>query len=143
VRGRSGGGCFRFSNGWFRNFLQRNRISLRLTRKAQRLPEEYRLLILNWICFNRRNSQTKPEPFLDLIQSPNPYGKFLLSNVSNLDKTPLPFEYLSGRTYNTTGVNTIWVKETRSGWDKRQTTLIFCIFADGINRIAPIVTSTG
>ena len=139
---------FPFSNGWFQNFLQRYRISLRFTtRKAQRVPEEYRLLILNWIRFNRRNSQpaTGPNPFLDLILSPNPYGKFLLSNICNLDETPLPFEYLSGRTYNPCGSRTVWVKETRSGWDKRQATLILCIFADGIDRIAPMIIfhSTG
>jgi len=48
-----GRGVFGFSNRWFRNFLQRYKISLRLiTRKAQKVPEEYRSLIIAWIRFN-------------------------------------------------------------------------------------------
>ena len=49
---------FRFSNGWFRGFLKRHRISLRsITKKAQKVPEDYELLVVNWLRFNWRNSQ--------------------------------------------------------------------------------------
>ena len=37
----------------------------------------------------------------------------------------------------------MWVKETRSGWDKRQASLLLCIFADGIDRIAPVIIFHG
>ena len=99
---------FNFSNGWFHNFLQCYHISLCFaTSKAQKVPEMYRL-ILTWICFNRRNSQPILNLFLDLIlSSPNSYGKFYLSNIANRNETPLPMEYLSGRTYNSTGAKTV------------------------------------
>lgn len=139
---------FRFSNGWFRGFLGRFRISLRcITKKAQHVPEDYRRIVVNWLQFNRRNSQP-------LVSSPNPsnwletvlcraVGRYDLCNICNLDETPLPFEYLSGRTYNPVGAKTIWVKESKSGWDKRQASLVLCIFADGVNRIPPMVLFHG
>jgi len=108
------------------------------------VPEEYRLLILTWIRFNRRNSNPIPTSFLDLIlSSANLYGKFHLSNRANLDKPPLPCEYLTGRRYNSTGTKTVWVKETRSSWNKHQATLILCILADGFDRILPVLIFHG
>lgn len=57
---------FRFSNGWFRGFLERFRISLRcITKKAQRMPEDYRQLVINWLQFNRRNCQ--PSNWLETV----------------------------------------------------------------------------
>ena len=64
-------------------------------------------------------------------------GCFQLSNILNLDETPIPFEYLEGRTYDIKGSKTIAGKTDGSGWDKRQATLILYIFADGIPRIKP------
>lgn len=134
---------FRFSNGWFRRFLSRYRISLRcITKKAQSVPDDYRKLITNWLQFNRRNSQHRPFCWLETVLS-RAVGRYDLSNICNLDETPLPFEYLSGRTYNPIGSKTIWVRETRSGWDKRQASLVLCIFADGINRIPPMIIFHG
>lgn len=144
---------FRFSNGWFQGFMSRYRISLRcITKKAQSVPEDYRKLIVNWLRFNRRNSQ----PLVNLLHTTNPnpsnwletvlcraVGRYDLSNICNLDETPLPFEYLSGRTYNSVGMKTVWVKETRSGWDKRQASLVLCVFADGVNRIPPMIIFHG
>jgi hypothetical protein len=49
-------GKFCFSNGWFSRFLARNEITMRvLTNKAQEAPEEYFEVIINFLCFNRRN----------------------------------------------------------------------------------------
>jgi len=79
--------------------------------QARIFADVYRL-ILTWICFNRRNSQPILNPFLDLIlSSPNSYGKFHLSNIANRNETALPMEYLSGRTYNSTGAKTVGLKE--------------------------------
>lgn len=66
-------------------------------------------------------------------------GRYDLSNICNLDETPFPFEYLSGQTYNSIGAKTIWIKETKSGWDRRKASLVLCVFADGINRIPPMI----
>jgi hypothetical protein len=54
-----------------------------------------------------------------------------------MDETPIPFEYSEGKTYNKRGEKTVTVHIARSGWDKRQVTLILYIFADGIPRIKP------
>lgn len=76
--------------------------------------------------------------------SPTPsIGRFLLSNICNLDETPIPFEYLDGATYGPSGLKTVWVKSTRSGWDKRQASLVLCVFADGVPRIPPMVIFHG
>jgi hypothetical protein len=138
---------FRFSNGWFRAFLQRYRISLRFsTNTSQKTPEEYQKLIICWLRFNRRNSQIRP--FIDDVRiTPNlpfpPVGRFLQSNIFNIDEIPLCFEYLDGRTYAPKGSKTVRIRETRSGWDKRQATLLLCIFADGIPRIPPLILFAG
>lgn len=134
---------FRFSNGWFEKFLRRFRISLRcITKKAQKIPQDYYSLVINWLQFNRRNSQPRPNYWMETVLS-RAIGRYHLSNICNLDETPLPFEYLSGRTYDKIGSNTIWVKETRSGWDKRQASLVLCVFADGVNRISPLIIFHG
>lgn len=54
-----------------------------------------------------------------------------------MDQTPLAFEFLDQRTYDFKGAETVWIKETRSGWDKRQATLQLCVFADGVKRCKP------
>lgn len=134
---------FRFSNGWFEAFLGRYRISLRcITKKAQKVPEDYRRLIVSWLQFNRRNSQLLGGSWMETVLN-RELGRFQLSNICNLDETPLPFEYLSGKTYNPVGDRTVWVKETRNGWDKRQASLVLCIFADGVNRIPPMIIFHG
>lgn len=127
---------FVFSHAWFTNFQKRWSISSRaITRKASKLPEEYQQLILEWLRFNRRNSQ--PRNSLERHRIISDIGRFRYSNILNLDETPIPFEYLDGRTFDITGNKTISVKTQQSGWDKRQATLILYIFADGIPRIKP------
>jgi hypothetical protein len=120
---------FRFTYGWFRAMLQRYRISLRFsTNTAQKTPEEYEKLIVCWLRFNRRNSQLRPRIDDYLLEIPPnlpypPVGRFLQSNIFNIDEIPLCFEYLDGRTYAPKGCKTVRIRETRSGWDKRQATL--------------------
>jgi hypothetical protein len=55
----------------------------------------------------------------------------------NFDETPIPFEYIDKKTYNMKGAKTVTAKTDRSGWDKRQATLVLYIFANGIPRIRP------
>jgi len=131
-------GQFRFSRGWFTRFLTRWGISLRaMTNKAQQIPENSRRLIINWLQFNRRNSQLRLGDYSYDI------GRYALSHIVNMDQTPLPFEYLSGKTYALKGDKTIWAKSLRSGWDKRQATLVLTVFADGIGRVKPLIIFKG
>jgi len=66
-----------------------------------------------------------------------------LSEISNMDQTPLAFDFLSARTYNEKGAKTVWLKESRSGWDKRQCTLQVCVSADGVPRCQPLLIFHG
>ena len=127
---------FVFTAEWFNGFLRRWNISCQaLTKKTSKVPEEYRPLVINWLRFNRRNSQ--PRNSLEQASLISDIGCYRLSNILNLDETPIPFEYLDGKTYDIKGSRTIGGKTDRSGWDKRQATLILYIFADGISQIKP------
>ena len=60
-----------------------------------------------------------------------------------MDQTPLAFDFLSIKTYNEKGGSTMWLKESRSGWDKRQCTLQVCVSADGVPRCQPLLIFHG
>ena len=62
---------------------------------------------------------------------------FPLRRITNMDQAPLPFEYLCGKTYVCKGDMIVWAKSIRSGWDKRQATLVLTVFADGIPYVKP------
>jgi len=128
---------FQFSNRWFRGFLSWHRITLRaITNKASQLPSDYLSAIIEWMRYNRRNSQLRSENEFTENDVEVEVGRYRLSNICNMDQTPLPFEYLSGHTYDQQGDKTIWVQGSRqSGWDKRQATIQLTIFADGIPRV--------
>lgn len=126
---------FVFSNGWFGGFTRRCGIARRMvTKQASKLPEEYIDVTNSFLRFIRRNSQPHGPASLREVLKPN---RFDLSAILNLDETPIPFEYLDGHTYDFRGARTVSGKSDRSGWDKRQATLILYIYADGIQRIKP------
>jgi hypothetical protein len=50
-------------------------------------------------------------------------GRFKLSEIGNMDQTPLAFEFLNSKTYDCKGKKTIWLKQQRSGWERCQCTL--------------------
>ena len=70
-------------------------------------------------------------------------GRIKLSEICNMDQSPLPFEYLKGRTYAKKGDRTIRIKEGKSGHDKRQCTLQIAVFADGVPRCKPLLMFKG
>ena len=118
-----------FSNGWFTAFLKRKHLSLRQpTKRAQVVPGDYKDKITSWLQFNRR-AHAK--------------FNFELSEIANMDQTPISFEFLDNRTYDTTGVRTVFVKQTGSGWDRRQATLQILVHADGIQRCKPLLIFHG
>ena len=60
-----------------------------------------------------------------------------------MDQTPLSFEFLNNKTYNTIGARTVFLKQTGSGWDRRQATLQILVHADGIQRCKPLLIFHG
>lgn len=109
-------GLFVFSQGWFNGFLSRHQIVLRfITNTVQSLPSDYKEQILIWLRFNQRNRVLTPL----FTSQPSPHSLHLLCNdneggipehrICNVDETPLPWEYLIGRTYNLQGAKTVWL----------------------------------
>jgi hypothetical protein len=70
-------------------------------------------------------------------------GRYKLSEIANMDQTPLAFEFQKGRTYADKGSRTVTLRTARSGWDKRQATLQVIVFADGVNRCKPLLIFKG
>jgi len=93
--------------------------------------------LANFARFNRRNSQIQDGDI------PATIGRYRLRNICNMDQTPLPFEFLSGQTYNTKGEKTVWIKGATSGWDKRHATLQLTVFANGGNYVKPLIFYRG
>ena len=50
-------------------------------------------------------------------------GRIKLSEICNMDQSPLLFEYLKGRMYAKKGDKTVRIQEGKSGHDRRQCTL--------------------
>jgi hypothetical protein len=63
--------------------------------------------------------------------------------ILNVDETPLPFEFLSGYTYNWKGVTTVAGKSDRSGWNKRQATIVLHIMANSDTPFKPVLIFHG
>ena len=60
-----------------------------------------------------------------------------------MDQTQLPFKYLTSKTYSHRGDKTIWTKSDKSGWDKCQATLALTVFANGLDRVKPLIIFRG
>jgi hypothetical protein len=90
-----------FLAGWFHGFLKRKHLSLRAsTKRAQVVLADYKDKITSWLQFNRRAQDR---------------FNFELSEIANIDQTPIAFKFLDGRTYDTIGARTVFVKQTGSG----------------------------
>ena len=70
-------------------------------------------------------------------------GRFKLSQIANMDQTPLPFSFTNGDTYADTGDKTVWIRRGASGMDKRQCSVQVTLFADGKARVKPLVIFKG
>uniref|UniRef100_A0A0B7KKN3 SAP domain-containing protein n=1 Tax=Bionectria ochroleuca TaxID=29856 RepID=A0A0B7KKN3_BIOOC len=135
---------FTFSNGWWTNFKLRNNLSRRrVTRRATKTPEEAVPIVNNFLRFIRRISNQRSTALDRILVTMSPTRRFRRGCIVNIDETPIPFEYLDGYTYEVKGTKTIQGKSDRSGWNKRQATLILYIFADGIQRLKPKVIFHG
>ncbi|RPA98979.1 hypothetical protein L873DRAFT_1910352, partial [Choiromyces venosus 120613-1] len=146
-------GLFVFSQGWFHRFLSRHHVVLRfVTNTAQSLPDSYKEDILSWLRFNRRNRILTPLISSLLQASPSPLSLHYICNdnqvgipehrICNVDETPLPWEFLAGRTYDIQEARTIWSRSTQSGSEKRQCRLFLCIFTDGVPRVPLVLIFT-
>lgn len=132
-------GMFLFSNGWWAGFRNRHNISRRrITKQATKRPEQYVEIVNLFLRFIRRVSNFgRSHNINKLCHMADHLRRFALECILNIDETPVPFEFLDGSTYDIRGQKTIAAKSDRSGWNKRQATLILYIFADGVQRLKP------
>jgi len=70
-------------------------------------------------------------------------GRIKLSEICNMDQSPLPFEFLKGRTYAKKGEKTIRLKGGKSRHNKHIYTLQIAVFADGIPCCKPLLMFKG
>ena len=77
------------------------------TNIASKFPEDYHLSIIEWLRFNQRKLR------LYLVDTIHAVGQLPL--MVNMDQTPLPFGYLSGRACTLGGDKTVWAKAIKSG----------------------------
>jgi hypothetical protein len=85
----------------------------------------------------------EPDESLARGRGPNSLRRFPLDLIINLDETPLPFEFLSGYSYDFKGARIIAGKSDRNGWNKRQAIIIFYIMADGSTPFKPVIIFYG
>ena len=128
---------FKFSEGWFTRFKTRFKISLRRpTNKAQQPPDEKEVAVHD---FHQKIRKIQSGGIGDGPKE----ERFTLSQIANMDQTLLPFSFTDGPTYDTTNASTVWVRGAGSGLDKRQCTVQLTIFADGEDRVKPMVIFRG
>jgi len=99
------------------------------------MPENYHEKVQSWLQYNWCQTViwTDKTSVVGLPCEPNVpvVGHFNLSEIGNMNQTPLAFDFLGSWTYDTKDAKTVFQKETWSGWDKWQCTLQVCVFADG------------
>lgn len=110
------------SVGWCNRFMNRHNLCIRArTKIAQKLPSEL---------------ENKIESFQrQIIKLRKEYG-FDLSQIGNMDETPVSFDLPSNYTVDTKGSKTIFVKTT--GHEKCRFTVVLCCMADG-SRLPPTI----
>ena len=106
-------------------------------KESTKSPEQLTPVLQSWLQYNRRMlSVIEGKSITGIPRGPEVpvVGRIKLSEICNMDQSPLPFEYLKGRTYAKRGDRTVRIKEGKSGHDKRQCTLQIAVFADGVLR---------
>ena len=61
----------------------------------------------------------------------------------NFNKTPIPFKWNKGETYEYKGARTMEANIDQAGWNKRQAIVSLFLFADGVPRIDPEIIFHG
>ncbi len=130
------GASFQYSDCWFDRFKTRHDISFRSpTNCHHNSADDKRDKVADFHRFLRKVSSRG-----DQTQA---VGRYSLGDIHNVDQSPLPFAFLSGKTYESKGQKDVWVRGAGSGLDKRQCTLQAAVSADGVNRFKPVIVFRG
>ena len=131
---------FHFSAGWFDRFKTRHSISLRRPTNVCQTPADDKVGAIR--SFHERIRSVAALPEGGEVKD---VGKFTLSQIANMDQTPLPFTFTDGGTYADKGEKSVWVRGGASGMDKRQCTVQLTIFASAKRepRVKPLLIFRG
>jgi len=118
VKGKS----FVASVGWCNNFMNRNDFTLRrCTKISQKLPKDL---------------EGKIDSFWQYIIKHRKMHNYELSQIGNMDETPMQFDLPGTMTVNGKGQKTIFVKTT--GHEKTHFTVVLACMADG-TKLKPMI----
>ena len=113
---------FLASGGWCSRFMNRHGLCFRQqTKIAQKLPKDL---------------EEKVESFQRFVIRQRQEHGFELSQIGNMDETPMAFDLPSTRTVNTKGEKTILVRTT--GNEKAHFTVVLACLADG-SKLPPVI----
>jgi hypothetical protein len=113
---------FKGGVGWCYRFMKRHGLSMRTkTKISQKMPQEYEEKILS---FHRFIIQHRKKTSVELSQ------------IANMDETPLTFDVPSNRTVAMKGAKTVTIKA--SGHEKMHYTVVLSCCADG-TKLNPMI----
>src|SRR6218665_1265677 len=113
---------FLASSGWCSRFMERHSLTLRQrTKIAQKLPAVL---------------EEKIDSFHRFVIKHRKQHEYDLSQIGNMDETPMTFDLPSNRTVDSSGAKTILVKTT--GHEKTHFTVVLACMADG-KKLKPVV----
>jgi hypothetical protein len=141
----------------------------RVTKAASKAPAQMTKIVNGFIQFVRKHNRRQREEsyYATVLRSSPPTAnadsptneaadeptyvspkktslrRFPPKLILNVDEIPLPFEFLSGYTYDWKKVTTVAGKSNRSNWNKRQATIILHIMDNDNTPFKPILIFHG
>ena len=113
---------FKATNSWCHRFMRRNKLVMRQkTKIAQKLPDDLDDKVVDFHTY--------------VINLRKKHG-YELSQIINMDETPMFFDMLGNSTVNKSGERTVFVKTT--GHEKQHFTVVLACCADG-SKLKPLV----
>lgn len=113
---------FKASNGWTQKFMKRHGLAIRQrTKIAQKLPNDL---------------EEKIASFHTFIINQRKQINFELSQIGNMDETPMWFDLPANRTIDSKGKHTVQIRTT--GHEKTHFTVVLSCMADGF-KLKPMV----
>lgn len=113
---------FKASNGWTQKFMKRHGLAIRQrTKIAQKLPNDL---------------EEKIASFHTFIINQRKQINFELSQIGNMDETPMCFDLPGNRTIDSKGKRTVQIRTT--GHEKTHFTVVLSCMADGF-KLKPMV----
>ena len=115
-------GRFLASAGWCTRFMERHGLTLKQrTKLSQKLPKDL---------------ESKVDSFQKYIIKMRKRHEYDLSQIGNMDETPMTFDLPGNRTVHTKGEKTVLVKTT--GHEKTHFTVVLVCMADG-TKLKPLI----